>query len=369
MAGSSIAGRSAVDWVTHFLNASYYGVARESRDLVHLRLAWAVLTTYWYQLGGGPLAARHVRRFHHSFRAARSPDGSSYPRGLLDRTQLERGAARLLGDWFAEAQADPARIGWGVVFETSAERACYEPEARLRDARLGPLSPPAAVLSEQTWHTYTPVPIPGVVDLVAVLDATDTWSHFPTDVGRFTALRSRRLQGQTFEVEAIAEFGRHAPMLTRGYVTVTQVLDRSQPAALGDQLAVMSANLARMPHDEPTVLPPGGRATHLIELTTHEGHFLGRARNYLILFETDERAYMRTVGNWDPMPWYVRLSYGYKGADAQRTFWSLESPEHSMLRQFARAAARHQRARGETPVVPPELEAFQEDTPRDPPRR
>ena len=124
-----------------------------------------------------------------------------------------------------------------------------------------------------------------------------------------------------------------------------------------------------MPHDEPAVLPPGARPTHLIELTTHEGHFLGRARNHLVLCETDERAYVRAVGNWDPMPWYVRLSYSYKGADAQRTFWGLESPEHSMLRQFARAAARRQRARGETPVMPPELGPFQEDTPPDRRRR
>ena len=123
MAGSSIAGRSAVDWVTHFLNASYYGVPPESRDLAHLRLAWAVLTTYWHRLGGGALGARHVRRFHQSFRAARAPEGSSYPRGLLDRNQLEGGAVRLLGDWFGEAQADPEHTGWGVVFETSAERA------------------------------------------------------------------------------------------------------------------------------------------------------------------------------------------------------------------------------------------------------
>jgi hypothetical protein len=369
MAGSSIAGRSAVDWVTHFLNASYYGVPGESRDLAHLRLAWAVLTTYWHQLGGGPLGARHVRRFHQSFRAARSPDGSSYPRGLLDRNQLEAGAVRLLGDWFAEAQADPERIGWGVVFQTAAERAKYKPEVRLRAARLGPLSPPAATLSEQTWHTYPPVPIPDVDDLVAVLEATDTWSHFATDVGRFTALRSGPLRGQTFEIEAIAELARHAPMLTRGYVTVTQVLDRSQPNALGEQVAGMSANLATSRHDEPAVLPRGATPTQLMELTTHEGHFLGRARNYVVLFEAGGRAYMRAVGNWDPMPWYARLSYAYKGANAQHTFWGLESPHHSMLRQFARAAARRQRARGETPVMPPELEPFQEDTPRDRLRR
>jgi hypothetical protein len=152
-------------------------------------------------------------------------------------------------------------------------------------------------------------------------------------------------------------------MLTRGYVTVTQVLDRSRPQALSEQLVAMTENLARMGDHEPGVLPEGATPTHLIELTTHEGHFLGRARNYLVLFETEELAYIRTVGNWDPMPWYARVSYAYRGAEAQRTFWGLESPHHSMLRQFARAAARRRRARGETAVIPPELERFQEDTP------
>lgn len=362
MAGSSIAGRDAVAWITHFLNASYYRVPRETRDLENLRSAWMVLTTYWYQLGGSPLGAHHVRHFHHAFRNARSPGGSQYPRGLLDRDQLEGGAACLLGDWFGQAQADPARIGWGVVFKTTAERANYRPEVRLHHAKLGPLTPPAAPASRQTWHTYEPVPVPGVDDLVAVLEATDTWSHFPTDVSRFTALRSGSLQGQTFEIEAIAELARHAPMLTRQYVTVTEVLDSSQPDALDERFVAICAGLTRMPHDGAAVLPPGARPTHLIELTTHQGHFLGCARNHLVLFETDERAYVRAVGNWDPMPWYVRLSYTYKGADAQRTFWGLESPQHSMLRQFARAAARRQRARGETPPMPPELEPFQEDT-------
>jgi hypothetical protein len=110
------------------------------------------------------------------------------------------------------------------------------------------------------------------------------------------------------------------------------------------------------------VLPANASPTHLVELTTHAGHFLGCARNYLLLFETPEGAYVRAVGNWDPMPWYVRLSYEYQGADAQRAFWGLESPQQSMLRQFARAAARRQRARGEAPRMPPELEPFQEDS-------
>jgi hypothetical protein len=60
----------------------------------------------------------------------------------------------------------------------------------------------------------------------------------------------------------IAELARHAPMVTRGYVTVTRIVDRSQLDALYEELAAMSANLARMPHDEPAVLPPGARPTH-----------------------------------------------------------------------------------------------------------
>lgn len=356
MAGSSIAGRDAVAWVTHFLNASYYGVPRGTRDLENLRIAWAVLTTYWYQLGGRALGAHDVRRFHHSFRSVRSPGASQYPRGVLDRDQLERGASRLLGPWFEDANADPGRLGWGVAFATAADRAKYQPELRLRRGAIGALIPPRAPLVEQTWHTYEPVPIPGVDDLVAVLETTEMWSHYATDIGRFTGLRPGPLHGQTFEIEAIAELARHAPMLTRGYVTVTKVLERSRPDDLREQLAVMSANLARMRQQEPAVLPPGANPTHVIELTTHAGHFLGRARNYLVRFEIGDRAYVRTVGNWDPMPWYVRLSYAYEGADAQRAFWGLESPERSMLRQFARAAARRQRARGESPTIPPELQ-------------
>jgi hypothetical protein len=344
MTGSSIAGRDAASWVTHFLNASYYGVPRESRDIEHLRNAWAVLTTYWYQLRGGPLRAYHVRRFHNSFRAVRSPGGSWYPGGLLDRDQLEAAAARLLGPWFNDARSDPARTGWGVVFETPSDRASYLPEVRLRRARLDALTPPSAPPSEQTWHTYRQVPIPGVDDLVAVLEATESWSHFATDIGRFTALRSGALPGQTFEIEVVAELARHLPMLTRGYVTVTEVLDRSQRGLLEERVATLAANVARRP-DEPAVLPAGASPTNLIELTTHAGHFLGRARNYLLLFEASDGPYVRTIGNWDPMPWYLRLAYTYQGAEAQRAFWGLESPEHSMLRQFARAAARRQRAR------------------------
>jgi hypothetical protein len=355
MAGSSIAGLDSVGWVTHFLNAAYYGVPSERRALENLHIASAVLTTHWHTLSAPQLNAGDVRRFHHSFRLSRAPGGSRYPHGLLDHEQLVGGAERLLGSWFSEARTDPERIGWGIVFRDTRERARYDPESRLCVAPLGPLTPPTAPPPEQTWHTYPPVPIPGLEDLDAVLEATDMWSHFVTDIGRFTALRNGPLRGQTFEIEAIAEIARHLPMLTRCYVTVTNVLDRSQPTALNDQVAALSENLSRFGHNEPALLPLGASPAYTVELTAHAGHFLGRARNHLVAFETTSGAYLRAIGNWDPMPWYVRLSYAYEGAAAQQAFWCLESPQHSMLRQFARAAARRQRARGETPEVAPEL--------------
>src|SRR3954471_12660267 len=48
MTGSSIAGRDAAPWVTDFLNAAYYRRAVDDREVDDLRLAFSVLTTYWY---------------------------------------------------------------------------------------------------------------------------------------------------------------------------------------------------------------------------------------------------------------------------------------------------------------------------------
>src|SRR6478609_7671369 len=55
MTGSSIAGRDAAAWVTDFLNAAYYRRPLAERQPDDLRLAFSILTTYWYRKGrGGP---------------------------------------------------------------------------------------------------------------------------------------------------------------------------------------------------------------------------------------------------------------------------------------------------------------------------
>ena len=51
MTGSSIAGRDAAPWVTDFLNAAYYRRPVAGRQVDDLRLAFSVVTTYWYRKG------------------------------------------------------------------------------------------------------------------------------------------------------------------------------------------------------------------------------------------------------------------------------------------------------------------------------
>src|SRR6185437_1969135 len=98
--------------------------------------------------------------FHRAFGRLRLASRDTAPRGTLDRPALMHGATRLLGDWFPAAYEDPHRRGWGIAFETPADRDAYDPTVRLRAARLGPLTPPVAPPAEQVWHTYAPVRVP-----------------------------------------------------------------------------------------------------------------------------------------------------------------------------------------------------------------
>jgi hypothetical protein len=334
MVGSSIAAKNSTDWVLHFLNAAYYTKADDERDLDDLRLAHTVLTTHWHRLGRR-LRTTDVHRFHHAFRLARD-GGSHYPAGRLDREQLERGSQELHGEWFPEANADPRRRGWGVAFESLEDREAYRPEARLESGALAKLSPPASDPGERTWLAYEPVEVPSAARVEAALRRPETWQDYGSEIGRFTAVRSGGLEGQTFEIEVVAEIVPHLPMFTRGYVTVTRLLDRSDQPALEAYIAQINATLAERDHGEAAV-PEGASPALVVELTTHAGHFIGNAISRLVLYEDDGKAYLRDVGSWDPMPWYIRLPYHVQGEKAQHAFWGLGSPRQSMLHQIALA--------------------------------
>src|SRR3954449_3885659 len=95
MTGSSIAGRDAAAWITDFLNAAYYRRPVNDRPVDDLRLAFCVLTTYWYRKGSGRLRLTDLPAFHRAYGADRlNPIRAG--RGLLSRPMLLEGATRLI---------------------------------------------------------------------------------------------------------------------------------------------------------------------------------------------------------------------------------------------------------------------------------
>lgn len=338
MAGSSIAAPDAAGWITDFLNAAYYARPYGLREVDDLRLAFGVVTTRWHRLGHRRLRAHDMVAFHRAFGRDRFLEAARSPRGTLDREQLLEGAGRLLGPWFAEAWADPARRGWGIAFESADEKAGYRPQERLRHARVGPPTPPAAPGREQVWHTYPPVAVPSADRVIAALCATETWPDYASEVGRFTPVRSGGLPEQTFEIEVVAVLTRRTLLFTRGYVTVTRVVSTADRAALDAYVAELNDGLARLGRDEPPAVPAGATPLLAFDLTAHEGHFLGRARNRLVLFEQDGQAHLRAAGTWDEMPWHLERTYRHAGSQAQHAFWGQGAPPQSMLHQIALAA-------------------------------
>lgn len=340
MTGSSIAGRDAAAWITDFLNAAYYRCPVDERDVDELRLAFCVLTTYWYRKERPRrLRVTDLRTFHRAFGGHRF-DTELSGRGLLARQQLLDGAAALIGDWFPSAYVDDGRRGWGIAFETAEERAAYDPDARMRLARLGKLTPESAPPEQQMWHTYPPVKMPSVEAVVNALTRPETWPDYASEIGRFTPLRAGGLAGQTFEIEVAAGTEAGWPIFTRGYVTITRLVTPDDPAALQTYFDEVENGLARYGHDEPRAVPSGGEPVVGFDLTTHQGHFMGAGHNRLLLYTLDGQAWVRAAGTWDPMPWHVNQAYRIAGRAAQHAFWGQGEVERlSMLHQLAKRIA------------------------------
>lgn len=335
MSGSTIAAPDAAGWVTDFLNAAYYARERDVRDVEDLRLAFAIVTTRWHRNGHRRLHAPDVIPFHKAFFGQRLAIGRRAQRGALDREQLLDGAVSLLGDWFPDAYADDARRAWGIAFETTAERDAYDPAVRLRHARLGEPSPPSLPDGEQVWHTYAPVPVASAERVVAALTRPETWPDHATEVGRFTPLRAGGLAGQTFEIEVVAKLAERAPVFTRGYVTITQLVTHADPAAIGAYVQQLNEGMARIGRDEAQPVPDGATPLVAFDLTTHEGHFMGRSKNRLLLYEDGGSAYLRAAGTWDDMPFHIEQAYRRAGREAQHAFWGAGRAEESLLHQLA----------------------------------
>ncbi len=332
MTGSSIAGRDAAPWVTDFLNAAYYRRSIGDRDVDDLRLAFSVLTTYWYRKASGRrLHLSDLPAFHRAFGSDRFD-----AHGVLSRGQLLEGADRLLGEGFGDAYADDARRACGIGFPTVEERVAYAPDRRMKLARLGPLTPESAPVDQQVWHTYPPVEMPSAEAVIGALTRPETWPDYASEIGRFTPLRAGGLADQTFEIEVAAGTGRGRPIFTRGYVTITRLVTPDDPDALTQYLAELEHGLARYGDDEPRALPEGATPLVGFDLTTHQGHFMGNGHNRLLLYTHEGTAWVRAAGTWDPMPRHVAGAYRLAGKEAQHAFWGQGGVARlSMLHQLA----------------------------------
>jgi hypothetical protein len=336
MTGSSIAGPDAALWATDFLNAAYYRRNADERAVDDLRLAFSILTTYWYRSSPRTrLDLADLAAFHRAFGHDRFATGDS-KRGTLNREQLLAGGARLIGDWFPGAYADGARRGWGIAFETVEDRAAYDPECRLALARLGELTTEQAPKEEQVWHTYPAVEMPSADAVIAALTRPETWPDYASEIGRFTPLRACGLNGQTFEIEVAAGTASGRPLFTHGYVTITKLVTPGEPDGLKAWFAELEDGLAGYGDQEPNAVPYGGRPIVGFDLTTHAGHFMGAGHNRLLVYTHDGKAWVRAAGTWDPMASHIAQAYKPAGHDAQHALWGLGNVvAQSMLHQLA----------------------------------
>lgn len=334
MGGSTLAGPSASVWITDFLNAAHYAKDTGRRDLDDLRLAFTILTTYWHRNGARRLGARDVARFHRALGTERLR-GTGGRTGTLDRDSLLDGGGRLLGDWFGEAAQDWDRLGWGIAFPTTQDKEGHDPEVRLAQARLGPLTPPQAPVDTQVWHTYPPVEVPDAEATATGVLAVEHWPDYASELGRFTPLRRGGLAGQTFEIEVVGFPSPRTPVFTRGYVTITTLVTADDQAALDAWVDDVRQGFAERPTEQDPI-PDGAQVHAGFDLTCHEHHFLGNAKNRLVLYTLDGHSYLRAAGTWDPMQPHLAELYERVGRYSQHAFWGMETPEESMLHQIAR---------------------------------
>jgi hypothetical protein len=333
MSGSTLAAPTAAAWITDFLNAAYYAKDRSDRDLDDLRLAFTIVTTYWDQQDTRKLGAGDVFQFHKAFGTARLR-GSGGKTGTLSRDALLDGGAKLFGPWFPDAASDWDRLGWGIAFPTVEAKAAHDPERRLAQAQLGELTPPRRPEHEQIWHTYPPVEMPDAGATAAGVLAVEHWPDYASELGRFTPLRRGGLDGQTFEIEVVGFPSPRTPVFMRGYVTVQDLVTADDPSALNDWVSALRRGFSERPN-EPSPIPVDADVHAGFDLICHDGHFMGDAKNRLVLYSIDGTTYLRAAGTWDPMTWHLAEMYDRVGRWSQHAFWGMESPEQSMLHQIA----------------------------------
>ena len=211
MAGSSLAAPDAAGWVTDFLNAAYYARPAAARDVADLRLAYGIVTTRWDRLGRR-LRAHDAIAFHRAFgadRFLRAPRLTAHARAAA-RGRRAAARRRVRG---RVARSGAARLGRRVRRRRRRARRT-SPSAGCATRRSARSRRPRAPEDRRHWSTYPPVPLPSAEAAIAVLSDPSRWPDFGCALGRFTALRSGGLEGQTFEIEVVAHPAPRTPVFT-----------------------------------------------------------------------------------------------------------------------------------------------------------
>ena len=348
MSGSSIAAPDAAPWITDFLNAAYFRRTPELRDVDDLRLAFAILTTRWHRARPPPAARARRARLPPRVRpralpgrqplarAGRSTASScsTAPRacsatGSRTPTPTTRGAAG----------ASPSRRG--------ATRAATAPRSACARRGSAPLTPARAPGAEQTWHTYPPVALPSADAVVAALSQPETWPDYATELGRFTPVRAGGLAGPDVRDRGRRGHGarparlharlrdhhaaRHARRTRTRCAPTSTSSTRAWPA---------SAATSRRPS------PTARRRSLAFDLTTHEGHFMGRGNNRLVLYEQDGAGVRARGGHVGPDAVAPRAGLPARGPRRPaRVLGRGRLADQSMLHQIAAAARAARRAR------------------------
>ena len=205
----------------------------------------------------------------------------------------------------------------------------------MRLARLGPLAPAGEQGAQAIFHTYPPVEVPSADAVIGALAKPETWPDYASAIGRFTPLRPGGLAGQTFEIEVTAGTQSGRPVFQRGYVTITRLVSQDDEPELRGYVDDVNDGLER--NGEEPAVPQGAEPVLAFDLTCHEGHFLGRGNNRLLLYREDGRTLVRAAGTWDEMPWHIATAYAVAGREAQHAFWGQGGHEElSMLHQIVK---------------------------------
>ena len=346
MAGSTIAAPDAAGWITDFLNAAYFRRARRPAARATSTTCAsrsAVVTTRWHAQGHRRLRAADVVAFHRAFGRDRFLDGLALAAGdarprpaprrrgaaarPLVRGRLRRRRAARLGDRVPDGRGEGRLPARGPPGRRAARRA-HAARGAAGPADLAHVPAGAGAVGRRRRRRAL---APGDV---AGLRQRDRALHRRCGTGG--------LAGQTFEIEVVAGAAAGRPVLhPRLRHDHARRLGRDDPAALRAYVDELEEGLRASARDEPRVVPEGGEPLLAFDLTTHEGHFMGRGAQPAACSSSRTGApFVRAAGTWDPMPWHLDQAYRRAGRDAQHAFWGQGAIEaQTMLHQLATGCA------------------------------